>query len=167
MSTSSFSFLARTEADTERLGAAVAAVAEPGIVIALIGHLGAGKTRFVRAFAAAAGADPAQVASPTFMLIHEYEARWPIYHFDTYRLGDAGEFLDLGWDEISSGDGVCCVEWADRVSDVLPDDHLRIEITATGDTERQLQFQAQGPRTVRLLTRLQEHLAANSVDAAD
>ena len=75
-----------SEEETERLGQALAEVCEPGCVIGLIGPLGAGKTRLVRAIAESLGVDPGAIASPTFVLIHEYEGRIPVYHFDVYRL---------------------------------------------------------------------------------
>src|SRR5215204_4266126 len=118
--------LAATEAFGRRLGALLF----PGAVIALVGQLGAGKTHLTRAIAEGLGVrNPAAVNSPTFVLIQEYPARLPVYHFDAYRLTGPREFAELGVDEYFRGDGVCVVEWADRVAATLPDDHLRIEIT--------------------------------------
>jgi tRNA threonylcarbamoyladenosine biosynthesis protein TsaE len=152
-------FAAADERATGQLGAQLAAVLEPGIVVALIGNLGAGKTRLVRAVAEAAGVDRREINSPTFVLVHEYEGRWPIYHFDTYRLHDASEFVDLGAEEYFHSAGVCFVEWADRVARVLPADHLRIEITTTGDTSREFRITAFGPRAARVVERLGVGLA--------
>src|SRR5262245_57352159 len=121
-------FLSRSEADTERLGAALAAAVEPGSVVALVGDHGAGKTRLVQATATALGVDRRAVSSPTFVLIHEYDGRLPVWHFDTYRLRDVDEFLELGAEELLSSGGVSFVEWADRVAEALPADHLRIEL---------------------------------------
>lgn len=121
----------RSVADTHRLGQALGEVAQPGLVVALVGQLGAGKTTFTRAVAQGLGlANPREVTSPTFVLIQEYPARIPVYHFDTYRLNDAGEFLDLGAEEYFADDGVCMIEWADRVAHVLPDDRLEITFEA-------------------------------------
>src|SRR5438309_1318769 len=87
----------------------------PGAVVALVGPLGAGKTHLVRAVAEGLGIpDSRAVSSPTFVLIQEYDARLPIYHFDAYRLRGAGELFDLGAGEYFEGRGVCLVEWADR-----------------------------------------------------
>src|SRR5437762_3964745 len=98
-------------AATEVFGRALAALLFPGAVVALIGPLGAGKTFLVRAIAEGLGiADSRVVSSPTFILIQEYQARLPIYHFDVYRLRNPAEFLDLGADEYFQGNGVCLVE---------------------------------------------------------
>ncbi len=147
-------FDSASESDTEALGKRLAAALEPGTVVALVGNLGAGKTRLVRSVAAAAGVDSRQVTSPTFVLVQEYEGEWPIYHFDTYRLASSGAFEDLGVDEYFAGAGVCFVEWADRVADVLPADHLRIEIETTAETGRRFRLTATGAQGERVLARM-------------
>jgi len=147
-------FSSVSEADTDRLAARLAQALEPGSVVGLVGNLGAGKTRLVRAVAVELGVDPRAIASPTFVLVHEYEGRWPVYHFDTYRLRNSSDFLDLGVDEYFSAGGVCFVEWADRVIDRLPADHLWVEITAIGATAREFTFSATGPMSARVISRL-------------
>jgi tRNA threonylcarbamoyladenosine biosynthesis protein TsaE len=147
-------FDAPDEQATARLGALLAEVLEPGIVVALIGNLGAGKTRLVRAVAEAAGVDRREINSPTFVLVHEYEGRFPIYHFDTYRLSDEREFASLGVDEYFAGEGICFVEWADRVAGLIPADHLRIEISTTGERSRAFYLLATGPRSRHMLEKL-------------
>src|SRR6187455_2631640 len=97
------------EAETERVGRALAGVVGPGTVVGLIGPLGAGKTRLVRAVAEALGVDPGAIASPTFVLIHEYEGVLPVYHFDTYRLGGPDDFDALGASDYWGAGGVCLV----------------------------------------------------------
>lgn len=147
-------FISRSEEETDRFGARLAAALEPRTVVALVGDLGAGKTRLVRAIAVALGVDPGEIGSPTFVLVREYAGRLPLYHFDTYRLADVDEFLELGADELLRGEGVCLVEWADRVAEVLPDDTLRIEIDHTGDTERRLRINGATGRAARIVNRL-------------
>lgn len=147
-------FTAADERATECLGALLADALEPGLVVALVGNLGAGKTRLVRAIAEAAGVDRREINSPTFVLVHEYEGRWPIYHFDTYRLHDAGEFVALGADEYFQSHGISFVEWADRVAETLPADHLRIEIVTTGDTSREFRITSTGSRSTQVIRRL-------------
>jgi tRNA threonylcarbamoyladenosine biosynthesis protein TsaE len=137
---------------TRTLGRRLAARLFPGAIVALIGELGAGKTQLSRALAVGLGvADERIVTSPTFVLIQEYQGRLPIYHFDAYRLTSAGEFADLGVDEYFASDGVCLVEWADRVQGCLPEDHLRITLTITGATSRRATLEATGPRHASLL----------------
>src|SRR6516165_240026 len=94
----------------------------PGTVIGLVGPLGAGKTRLVRAIAEALGVDPGAISSPTFVLIHEYEGRLPVFHFDAYRLEGPAAFDDLGVRDYWSKGGLCLIEWADRVRNILPAD---------------------------------------------
>lgn len=140
------------EAETDALGRRLAARFFPGAVVGLIGPLGAGKTRLVRAIAAGMDiADPRIVNSPTFVLIQEYAARLPIYHFDAYRLKGEAEFLDLGAHEYFTGQGVCLIEWADRVAACLPADRLMVHIEVTGANSRRFRFEAGGPRHRDLL----------------
>jgi tRNA threonylcarbamoyladenosine biosynthesis protein TsaE len=143
--------LAATEAFGRRLGALLF----PGAVVALVGQLGAGKTHLTRAVAEGLGVkNPAVVNSPTFVLIQEYPARLPIYHFDAYRLSGPREFSELGVDEYFRGAGVCVVEWADKVDVTLPTEHLRIEIEIVDATRRRFQIRATGERYESLLRSL-------------
>jgi tRNA threonylcarbamoyladenosine biosynthesis protein TsaE len=137
----------RSLTETEALGRRLAAYVFPGAVVALVGALGAGKTHLVRAIAK--GLDipnPAVVNSPTFVLIQEYEARLPIYHFDAYRLASEAQFADLGVHEYFQGNGVCLVEWADKVPTCLPAERLEISITITGQQSRRLAIAGIGER---------------------
>ncbi len=145
----------QSESETEVTGCALAAALRPGDVIALVGDLGAGKTRLVQAVAKALGVPDEVVHSPTFTLIHEYPAVFPIRHCDAYRLRNPEEFADLGLDELFGMDGVAFVEWADRVTHDLPRDHLRIELSVTGLTTRHACFTATGPRSAEILRQLQ------------
>jgi tRNA threonylcarbamoyladenosine biosynthesis protein TsaE len=140
-------------AGTMALGRRLAQALFPSAVIALIGQLGAGKTHLVRAIAEGLGiADSRIVNSPTFVLIQEYQARLPIYHFDAYRLRSPSEFFDLGAHEYFSGDGVCLIEWADRVEQWLPKEYLRITMEITGETSRDVKIEARGEKYAELLT---------------
>jgi tRNA threonylcarbamoyladenosine biosynthesis protein TsaE len=147
-------FIANGEDDTVRLGKVLADALEPGIVVALVGDLGAGKTRLVQAIAAAMGVEREEVNSPTFVLIQEYDGRLPIYHFDAFRLHDTDEFLELGADEMMDSHAVCLIEWADRVADALPRDLLRIEIAIVGPTVRVFHISGSGPRSNAVVGRL-------------
>jgi tRNA threonylcarbamoyl adenosine modification protein YjeE len=100
---------------TARLAHCLACCLRPGDVIALDGPLGAGKTTLVRALVAALDGDADAVASPTFTLLHQYQARLPVVHIDAYRLAGAGELEGLGFDDLREG-GVGVVEWSARVA---------------------------------------------------
>lgn len=144
-------------AGTAAFGRRLADLLFPGAVVALRGPLGAGKTYLVRAVAEGLGvADGRVVSSPTFVLIQEYAGRLPIYHFDAYRLRTAGEFHDLGAHEYFAGDGVCLVEWADRVEEELPAEHLRIALAVTGPTGRRIHVEARGTRYDALVQALRQ-----------
>lgn len=141
------------EQATRSLGRALAEGLQAGDVIALNGQLGAGKTRVVQAVAEALGCVDQLVNSPTFVLIHEYDGAVPLYHVDAYRLRDSDEFLEIGGEEVLSGDRACLIEWADRIADVLPADHLRIDVEVVAETGRRLVLTAGGPRSEALLER--------------
>ena len=128
-----------SEQETQRLGRALAEVCRPGCVIGLSGPLGAGKTRLVRAIAESLGVDPGAIASPTFVLIHEYEGRMPVYHFDVFRLKSPQEFEDLGVADYWNAGGVCLVEWADRVRGLLPEETWKLRIEPLGANRRQVE----------------------------
>lgn len=155
-----FRFVARSEADTHRLGAALADVLPPGTTVALIGTLGAGKTRLVQALAAACGVPAETVVSPTFVLCQPYQGRRTLYHLDAYRLRDDDEFLDLGPEEYFASDGLVLIEWADRVLRCLPPDRVEVHITVTGETERTFDIVAQGPALASVLDALAARLQA-------
>ena len=151
-----YRFESNSEADTARFGRRLAPALSPGDVIALQGQLGAGKTRLVQAIAAGLGCDHAFVVSPTFTLIHEYDGRLPVYHVDAYRLKDSDEFLDMGGGELIHGNGVCLIEWADRIGDLLPKDHLRIDIEVTGEATRVFHCRASGAESKQMLAGISE-----------
>ena len=144
--------------DRFALGRRLADVLFPGAVVALIGPLGAGKTHLVRAVAEGLGIrDSRVVNSPTFVLIQEYSARLPIYHFDAYRLRGEAEFADLGAQEYFDGQGVCLVEWADRVPGCLPAEHPRVTLQVTGETSRRAAVEANGAVYEAAVERLRHH----------
>lgn len=115
-----------SEEDTRNLGHEIADALEPGDVVALIGDLGTGKTALTKYIAEGLGITE-EINSPTFTIVKEYRSgRLPLYHFDVYRLGSGEELLDIGAEEMLEGDGVCVIEWADIVADVLPDDAFAV-----------------------------------------
>jgi tRNA threonylcarbamoyladenosine biosynthesis protein TsaE len=155
---SPFVFLSTSEADTERLGRALAEALVEGCVVALSGPLGAGKTRLVQAISAASGVDRRDVVSPTFVLVHEYRGTRPIYHLDAYRLADDDEFLQLGADEYFPPPNLVFIEWAERVARCLPADRLEITIVVLEGNGRRFEINARGTRSGRQVDALREKL---------
>ncbi len=149
-----FTYEAHDEAATAALGAALSDVLPAGSVVALCGTLGAGKTRLVQAVVEAEGVDRRDVQSPTFVLIHEYRGRRPVYHVDAYRLRDETEFLDLGPEEYFESEGLTLVEWADRVAACLPPERIEIRIDVTGPCARRFEVAALGDRYAAVIERL-------------
>lgn len=141
--------------ETLALGRRLGALVFPGAVIGLEGTLGTGKTNLVRGIAEGLGIpDSRMVSSPTFVLVQEYAARLPIYHFDTYRLRTLQDFLDLGVAEYFAGEGVCVIEWADKVTAAFPPEHLWIRLEVIGEGERRLSLSARGEKYERLVATL-------------
>jgi tRNA threonylcarbamoyladenosine biosynthesis protein TsaE len=125
---------------TRAAGAKLAVRARPGDCYALEGDLGAGKTEFVRGFVASL-APAAAVRSPSFSILNIYETpRFPVYHFDFYRLGDAAELGEIGFDEYVSGEGVCLIEWGTMFPEVLPPNTTIIRFRDIGDTRREIEL---------------------------
>jgi len=128
-------FFSRSPDETLRFGRAIGRLARAGDVFALYGQLGSGKTHLVKGIAAGAGFRfEREVTSPSFVLVHEYRGRLPIYHFDAYRLRSGTQLFDIGCDEFFYGDGISIVEWADRVQEALPDGRLDIELRHAGES---------------------------------
>lgn len=115
------------ENKTKELGYKLGTLLKRGDVVCLIGDLGAGKTTMTQSLARALEVDD-YITSPTFTIVNEYEGKMPLYHFDVYRIGDSEEMYDIGYDEYINGDGVCIIEWANLIDDILPDEYLYIEL---------------------------------------
>ena len=118
----------KNEQETRSFGKKLAAELAPGIVIALTGDLGTGKPALTKSIAEGLGITEV-ITSPTFNIVKEYySGRIPMYHFDVYRIGDIDEMYELGYEEYFYGNGVCIVEWADLIEDIIPEDAIRIDI---------------------------------------
>ena len=131
----------RSEGETAALASALAADLKAGAVLLLSGHLGAGKTAFVRGLAEGLGVDPSAVSSPTFTLVHEYRGgTLTLYHVDLYRLERAATD-DLGLEELGVADGVLAIEWPDRLTHAL-DGARRVSIEIIDDTTRRISIDA-------------------------
>jgi len=130
--------------ETFAFGQCLAKVLGPSQVVCLAGDLGAGKTLLVQGLAKALGITDT-VTSPTFTILNVYEASFPIYHFDLYRLDHAEELFDIGFYEYTEGCGLSIIEWPDKFPDELPDEYLWVDVK-NGDTinDRMLQVSARG-----------------------
>ncbi len=145
--------IATSHEATHALGVELGAAAAPGTVLALTGDLGMGKTVLAKGVGAGLGVRGV-VTSPTFIIVAAHEGgRLPFWHADLYRLADGSELEQLGLDELTESDGVAVIEWAERFPEVLPGDHVAIEITEQGDGRR-IQLVAHGPRSAALIERL-------------
>ncbi len=124
---------------TMALGARIAQGLPPGAVVALYGDLGTGKTHFVKGVAQGLGLPPAEVRSPTFTIlaVHDDGDR-PLYHFDAYRVQTPNEFVELGFEDYVHGDGIACVEWADRIPDLLPLDTIHLQFHHVAPSKRRI-----------------------------
>ena len=118
----------RSPEETYELGRKIGLQARPGQVYTLTGDLGVGKTVFTQGVAAGPGiTEP--VSSPTFTIVQIYEeGRLPFYHFDVYRIGDIEEMEEIGYDDYFFGKGICLIEWAELIEEILPDDRISITI---------------------------------------
>ena len=134
-------FLAATEAESEAAAREIARTLAPDAVVHLVGDLGAGKTFLARAMAAELGADPQEVASPSFAIVHEYPRAGapPIIHIDGYRLSESRrEWLEIGIPEMLSGPGVKLIEWPKRDFEEFEVSHVDIEIRVRDDGAREI-----------------------------
>ena len=128
------SIQSKSPEETHRIAAGVAERLAPGMVLALHGDLGAGKTCFVQGMAHALGVR-GPVNSPTFTLINEHAGRLPLYHIDLYRVRGSEEALGLGLDEYLHGAGVTVIEWAERAAELLPPATVHIYLSAGAEPE--------------------------------
>ncbi len=159
-------FTCSTPAQTRRLGSTLGRLLEPGDTVALVGKLGAGKTTFTRGIGLGAGLPSrgGAVRSPSYVFAHEHHGRIPLVHIDLYRIDSPADADELGCDEYLAGAWAAVIEWADRAPDILPREHLRVEIetlervSRSGGTDRlgtdrrprRIRLVPSGPRCRRL-----------------
>lgn len=131
----------KSERETRELGQRLAKHVRPGMVLALYGDLGAGKTALVRGLAAGMGLK-ARVTSPTFTIVNEYQGEIPLFHFDMYRLTGSEELFEIGWEDYLSGGGVLAVEWSENVEDAFDGSVVRIRIErGESESERRIDIE--------------------------
>lgn len=120
-------FLSNHETETISWGQKLSQFLEPGDVIGFFGDLGSGKTRTIQGICQGLACN-GDVNSPTFTIINEYQGKFPVYHFDFYRIESEREIFDLGYEEYFYNDGICLIEWAERVESLLPPNHIEIHL---------------------------------------
>ena len=152
-------FVSKTPKATQLLGEWFAKVLQAGDVLLLLGPLGAGKTCFVQGLAKGLGVQKdARVSSPSFALVHQYEAHVPVWHSDLYRLVQASDVSDLGlWEAAASG-AIVVIEWADKFPNEWPKAYFCVEMSPETPTMRRLRVTASGETMTR---RLREHVCNN------
>ncbi|MFQ5905276.1 MAG: tRNA (adenosine(37)-N6)-threonylcarbamoyltransferase complex ATPase subunit type 1 TsaE [bacterium] len=128
----------RSEEETREIGRCLGKWVGRGDVLALYGELGAGKTVLVKGLSQALGVEE-NVRSPSFTIIGEYEGRLPLYHIDLFRMSDVEEILKIGYEEYLYGDGVCAIEWAEKIENLLPDRRLDIRFYHVDTNERKIE----------------------------
>jgi len=148
-----FELTSSSPEQTKLLGAHLGKLAKGGDIFLLVGALGTGKTCLTQGIAR--GLDIKDyVLSPSFVIARELYGRLPLYHIDLYRLEKVEEIADLGLDEYFYGQGVSVVEWADRGLDILPQEHLLLQIDHLSDTERSFKFKPAGKRYREILDKV-------------
>lgn len=144
--------VSNSPAATEHFASGLAQLLEPGDFVSLYGELGAGKTRFAAGIARGLGVDPSQpVTSPTYTILNIYHGRIPLYHFDLYRLAGDDDIADLGFHEYFYGNGVCLVEWSERMASELPSERLDISFRYIDEQVRSIELTPTSARYERLL----------------
>ena len=130
-------FLTYSPEETEKVGAALGKILNPGTILAYRGDLGAGKTAFTRGLARGLGyAEP--VTSPTYTIVNEYlGGRLPLFHFDMYRLASSDDLWDIGWEDYLERGGICAVEWSENVDDAM-ENAVYVTIYKTGEESRRI-----------------------------
>jgi tRNA threonylcarbamoyladenosine biosynthesis protein TsaE len=150
---------AETADDTRSVGEAFADLLRPRDAVILTGELGAGKTTLVQGIARGLGVTD-RVVSPTFTLVREYRGRLEVAHVDVYRLERIQDVMDLGLEELGDGEAVLLVEWGDAVEEILPADHITVELAAVDDDEaRRLTFTPGGQSWVERWERLEQAMS--------
>ncbi len=148
--------LSASEEDTKAIARALGAALLPGDVVGLTGDLGAGKTVFCKGLGEALGVPPDRVTSPSFTIVTEHAGRIPFRHVDVYRLSSAREAEEIGLEESFRGDGVCVVEWAEKIGILLPNERIQVTFLFSeegGDRRRLLVSAGDSPRFHEFLLR--------------
>jgi len=153
LTANSLDFVSRSVGQTQRIGERLGHLLQAGDVVCLEGDLGTGKTCLAQGIGRGLGVTLA-VTSPTFVIVNEYrlpDKVYKLYHIDLYRVQTAAEARATGLEDYFYGDGVCVIEWAERVREILPDDRLWITLYYLDETKRELRLDVHGERYKELL----------------
>jgi len=147
------------EDDTLAIARALGAVLVPGDVVALSGDLGAGKTVFCKGVGEALGIPPDRIVSPSYTIVTEHPGTVRFIHVDVYRLSSEREASDIGLEEVLYGDGVCLVEWAEKIATILPNYCIKVKFLFSDEGGRRLIIETEDtPRMNRFAARCQRYL---------
>jgi tRNA threonylcarbamoyladenosine biosynthesis protein TsaE len=150
-------FQTSNTSETIRMGKRLGRLLQPGDVVALVGDLGTGKTQFIKGLAEGVGVGKATyVSSPSFTLINEYPGRIPFYHIDLFRLESEKEAEGIGLEEYVRGNGITAIEWADKISSLLPEELLWVQIYYTGKNTRSIEIISKGKRYEQLMRKVSD-----------
>ncbi len=131
--------ITHSPSETIALGREVGASLDPSSVLCFYGDLGAGKTTFIKGVVEGVTKSPeVEVNSPTFVYLNIYQGDQPVYHFDLYRLHDQEEFLAMGFDEFFDANGVTCLEWSERIPQMIPSDAITVKIEHLTEKTRKI-----------------------------
>ncbi|OGX07363.1 MAG: tRNA (adenosine(37)-N6)-threonylcarbamoyltransferase complex ATPase subunit type 1 TsaE [Omnitrophica WOR_2 bacterium GWA2_47_8] len=139
-------YLSKNEKETLKQAESLSKLLKPGDIVCLFGDLGSGKTTFTKGVAEALKVKKEDVNSPTFTLLNIYRGKYPLYHFDLYRMESRKEILELGYEEFFYGEGVTLVEWAEKLKDLTPKEYLKVELSHQGPTERLIKIEPVGEK---------------------
>lgn len=143
-------YISKKYEDTYTFGYKLGKALGKGDVVCLTGELGAGKTSMVKGIARGLGIKE-DVTSPTFTIVNEYSGKFPLYHFDVYRILSPDEMMEIGFDEYLYGDGVCVIEWADLIENMIPEEAIWIDIRYLKDDERIIELMGPDDKLLRII----------------
>jgi tRNA threonylcarbamoyladenosine biosynthesis protein TsaE len=140
-SPSSTSFISNSDSETRNFGRQLGKILPKNSVVCLFGDLGAGKTTLIKGIVSAVTEFPEeQVNSPTFTYLNIYPGTIPVYHFDLYRLDNPEDFLHMGFEDFFSSEGICCIEWSERIHELLPKGALRVTLSHLSEDTRKIEM---------------------------
>jgi len=148
-------YLSNDVNNTIKLGKRIGRLLGAGDLVGLVGNLGAGKTVFTKGLAEGIGVkNPKYVTSPSFVLIKEHKGKFPLYHFDLYRLDTDEEVRTTGYQDYFYGDGLTVIEWAQKIEPLLPKEYLRVEFKTKSENQREIKLIARGSKYKKVLSKL-------------